>query len=165
MSVNFNADEIVEIAVEIEKNGMAFYNRAAELVEDEQGRKLMCDLAGWEKVHIQVFEDLRSSLAVAEGLPEALDPNGEAALYLQAIADGKVFPQRSMEKELQGLPADHEALLEMAIAREKDAVLFYLAMKDMVPQDLGKNAVYKIIEEEMSHVRFISEELDRVRNQ
>ena len=42
---------------------------------------------------------------------------------------------------------------------EKDSIAFYLGMKDMVPDDLGKSNMDAIIREEMSHIQLLSEKL------
>jgi hypothetical protein len=43
MSFEFNADEILEMAEQIERNGARFYRKAAELVKDAAVSKLLQD--------------------------------------------------------------------------------------------------------------------------
>jgi len=42
---------------------------------------------------------------------------------------------------------------------EKDSIVFYLGMKDMVPAKLGKNRLDDIIKEEMEHIKIIGKKL------
>ena len=49
MPQEFNLDEIFTIAVDIEKNGEQFYRKAAELTKDKDSKKLLTELADWEK--------------------------------------------------------------------------------------------------------------------
>ena len=41
MAVPFNADEILKIAIEIERNGQAFYQLGAKIVAEEKVKKLL----------------------------------------------------------------------------------------------------------------------------
>ena len=153
----FNADEILQIAVTIEENAQSFYSKAAERVSDAEAKKIFTELSAWEVGHVAIFSKMRARFAEAGAGVAFDDPDGEAASYLQAIADGKIFDIRKVETELSSLPDNALEIIEMAIAKEKDAVLFYLSMKDMVPESLGRDEVKKIVNEEISHVRFLSE--------
>ena len=153
----FNADEILQIAVTIEENAQSFYSKASERVSDEEAKKIFAELAAWEVGHIAIFSKMRARFAEAGAGVAFDDPDGEAASYLQAIADGKIFDTRKVETELSSLPDSPLEIIQMAIAREKDAVLFYLSLQDMVPETLGRDEVKAIVSEEVSHVRFLSE--------
>jgi len=52
-----------------------------------------------------------------------------------------------------------ENILKAAIESEKDTIIFYLGMKEAVPEHLGKNKIDKIIKEEMAHIRILSQKL------
>jgi rubrerythrin len=155
----YNADEILEIAVTIERNANAFYTRAAEVVSGEEAKSLFHELAAWEVGHVDLFEGMRAKFAAAKEQLWLPDLDNESGRYLQAIADGKIFDVRRIDEELAALTDDPHAILMSALQREKDAVIFYLALKEMVPENLGKDDVQKIIEEEMSHVRYIADRL------
>jgi len=51
----FNADEIFEMAEQIERNGAKFYRRAAEQVTSPDGSELLLNLAVMEDVHEKTF--------------------------------------------------------------------------------------------------------------
>ena len=65
MGIEFNADEIFEIAEQIERNGAGFYRRAAEAVEDSQKRRILLDLASREDEHEKTFAAMRLTDAVS----------------------------------------------------------------------------------------------------
>ncbi|MBT7259953.1 MAG: rubrerythrin, partial [Desulfobacula sp.] len=46
-----------------------------------------------------------------------------------------------------------------AIQAEKDSIIFYLGMKEIVPEKSGKAKIDDIIKEEMSHIRIIAQKL------
>ncbi len=50
-------------------------------------------------------------------------------------------------------------IVKEAILAEKDSIVFYLGMKELVPEGLGKDKVDKIIKEEMSHIRLLTKKL------
>ncbi|MBN2713874.1 MAG: ferritin family protein [Planctomycetes bacterium] len=163
MTIKFCSDEILEIAVDIERNGREFYSKAAETVTDGAAKKLFSNLAQWEVRHEKIFTDMRKAIGASLQADTVLDPNGEEALYLQALADGEIFNPKLTGKEIIGDDTDPVAILEKALIREKDAVIFYFAMKKLVPES-EYDAVDGIITEEMSHVRYISIEINRLKS-
>jgi rubrerythrin len=163
MSIPFNADEIFEIAEQIERNGAGFYRRASQGFADSPARQLLLDLAAMEDEHERVFAAMRAELSPEEKEPTALDPYGEAALYLRGMADGHVFDVRAdPAKRLTGKETRGE-ILRTAIGLEKDSIVFYLGIKEMVPERLGKHRVDAIIKEEMGHIAVLSKELSSLK--
>jgi len=155
----FNADEIFEIAEQVERNGARFYRRAAQGFTDSRARQKLLDLATTEDQHEKVFAAMRAELSDQERQPPAPDPWGEVAWYLQGIADGHVFDVKAdPTKRLTGKET-REEILRMAIGIEKDSIVLYLGMRDIVPDRLGKDRVDAIIKEEMGHIAVLSNEL------
>jgi rubrerythrin len=152
MGVTFNADEVFEMAEEIERNGAKFYREAAEKVPDRDMKTLFLNLANMEDSHLMTFQAMRKDLKADEKEPTAFDPENEAALYLQALADSKGSEgMRSPTIKLSGRESPRE-LLEIAIAAEKNSVLFYVGLKGMVSSKAGKDKVETIMREEVRHV-------------
>ena len=154
MPIKFNMDEVLEMACQIERNGSKFYRDASAIVPADQGAELLMKLAEQEDVHLDTFQQMRSELSAAETETETYDPYCEAALYLQAMADSKVFDS----KELDGTETLDE-IFKLALQAEKDSVAFYVGLKEMVPQESGKEKMSAVIKEEMSHIRWIIDEM------
>jgi rubrerythrin len=150
---DFSADDIFAMAEQMELNGEEFYRKAAESVSDQANKELLTRLADMEVTHGKVFKAIRSGLSVKEKETNVFDPQGEAALYLRALADTRVFFEKEMDV------SSLEKIFKAALEAEKDAIVFYLGMKDSVPDNLGGNKIDLIIKEEMTHVRLISNEL------
>ena len=87
MPIVFNANEVYEIGIEIEKNGKAFYEAATEKADDPDNKEFLKSLAEWEDSHIALFKKLRDDLAGKEKEENVFDPDNEAHLYLKAAAD------------------------------------------------------------------------------
>jgi rubrerythrin len=163
MGYDFNADEILEMAEQIERNGAKFYRTSAEGVEDPASREMLTDLATMEDEHEKTFAAMRADLTQQERASTAFDPENEAVLYLKALADSRVFVARHIPSidSMKGQPDQEimEEILKFAIGAEKESIVFYLGMKDAVPESLGKGRLDNIIKEEMSHIRLLSNKL------
>jgi len=153
MGIDFNADEVFEIAEQIERNGANFYRSVAKNIVNEEKRKLFINLAEMEDEHEQTFKTLRSQLSEDDKIVTTFDPNGDTENYLRALADTRVF----YGKELN--TTSLEEILKSAITAEKDSIVFYIGMKEVVPVHIGKQKLDDIIKEEMSHIRLLSSEL------
>ena len=153
MNYDFNADEILQMAEQIEKNGAAFYRECAGNIKDAAAVELLQNLDVMEDEHEKTFAGIRSQLSAQEKESTTFDPNGEAVLYLKALADTKVFFEKSIDT------SNMEDILKAAITAEKDSIVFYLGMKDLVPKNLGILRVDAIIKEEMAHIKLLSNEL------
>jgi rubrerythrin len=153
MGYDFNADEIFEMAEQIERNGASFYRKSAELIKDTVAKKLLLDLAAMEDEHEKIFADLRAGLSEKEKVATVFDPEGEVLLYLRALADTRVFFEKKIDM------SSMEEILKQAILAEKDSIVFYLGMKEMVPDNFGKAKIDAIIKEEMTHIQLLSKEL------
>lgn len=163
MSYDFNADNILEMAEQIERNGGKFYRTSAESVEDPASKELLKGLAAMEDQHERTFAAMRAGLSETDREPTAFDPENESIRYLKALADSRVFVERQIPEldSLKGKPDKEimEEILKFAIGAEKESIIFYLGMKDIVPASLGKEKLDGIIKEEMSHIRMLSNRL------
>ena len=153
MTYDFTADDVFDMAEQLERNGAQFYRNAAENAGDSEAKEFLIRLAEMEDAHEKTFAFLRSNLSEKAKAATVFDPEHESALYLRALADTKVF----FEKEID--LSSMRAILKAAILAEKDSIVFYLGMKDLVPDKLGKDKLDKIIKEEMGHIRILSKEL------
>ena len=153
MVYDFTANDVFEMAEQLERNGAKFYRTAAENVPDTRSKKLLIELAAMEDEHEKTFASLRADLTEAEKTTTVFDPEDESALYLRALADTRVFFKKKIDI------SSMEEILKAAIVAEKDSIVFYLGLKDFVPDQLGKNRLDKIIKEEMGHIRILSKEL------
>jgi rubrerythrin len=153
----FNAKEIFEMAEQIEKNGYEFYRNTADSVKDPKIKTFLLSLAEMEVAHEKVFINMKEQLTNAEKEDVVYDPYEETATYLQALADTRVF----YEKEIDTTSA--EEVLKAAITAEKESIVFYLGMKDLVPEEQGKKRLDDIIREEMGHIQVISAELMKMK--
>ena len=160
MPIVYNANEIIRIGVEIEKNGLAFYRQAATLAAgDADMERLFSDLAGWEETHVALFESFRRELPKTILEEDAYDQDEEMARYLKAAADSHVFHVSHNIAELAKGCRNVVEALNLALRFEKDSVVVYTTMKELVPPALGNDAIERLIREELMHISFISNQL------
>ncbi len=159
MGVTFNADEIFEMAEEIERNGAKFYREAAATTAGKDLKDMFLHMAEMEDGHLKAFQQMRKELAAREKESTTFDPDNEAALYLQTMADAK--GREGMKAPNVKLTGNESApeLLEIAIGAEKDSVLFYVGLKDLVSAQAGRDKVEAIIREEVKHVADLKRQL------
>ena len=156
MGYEFNLDEVITMAEEIERNGARFYRRAAAISTDPDARKLFEDLAGWEDSHERLFKRWHQEMLTPELEAATVpDPNGDQELYLQAMAEQHVFTRNLDTEKLVDDAADVQSILSLALDFERDSILFFLGMKAMVPPHLGQDRIDRLVAEEMSHVAFL----------
>ena len=159
MVISFNADEIFEMAQQIERNGAKFYRKAAGNISDADQKSKLLDLATMEDAHLLIFTRMREALTDADRQSMVSDPFDESALYLQAIADGYIFDVKADPSDLLAGKESLADILRIAIGLEKDSIVFYMGIRSRVPEHLGKDKIDRIIAEEMKHVVQLSGDL------
>ena len=158
MAFVFNADEVFEMAEQIERNGAAFYRLAAKQFPAQQ--RLLTVIAEQEDGHCATFSALRRQLASKEQEATAFDPGQEAEAYLRAMADHRVMDVSRRPKDVLKGAESFADILGIAVGMEKDSIVFYVGMQDMVPPALGRDKLDLIIKEEKKHIVFLNRLFD-----
>jgi rubrerythrin len=148
----FNADEVFEMAIRMERNGAAFYRRAADLHARTPSRDTLLGLAAMEDEHERLFTDMRRNRPKQPVDATAFDPDAEGPRYLDALAGGSgTEGSETARANLTGRESLAD-ILAIAIGLEKNAILFYLGLKDLVANEADRHDVQTIINEEKGHV-------------
>ena len=161
MGMPFNADEVFEMAEQIERNGAKFYRAAAENFP-EVGQ-LLLELAAMEDNHEKTFAAMRAELTGTEAEPLVFDPDGQAQLYLQAMADEHIFNIKSDPANQLGSLNTPDEVLKMAMGLERDSIAFYTGLKESVSHRAGKDKVEGIIKEEIKHIAILSQKMEALK--
>lgn len=146
----FEASEALEMAIKIEENGEAFYKAAAERSDDVEVAELFEELAGRERAHREIFEEM------ARAVGPAPEPSGEEvgdyASFVQVALDHAVFAGPDKALRIAEEATDRGAALRAAMGFEKDTMLFYYDLREMV-DDADRATISDIINEERQHLR------------
>lgn len=147
----FAGSEIVEIGIQIEKNGRDFYNTLEKKSKNQKTSQIFKYLSDEEEKHIKVFQEILVKT-------EKYEPTGlyadEYFAYMNALASEHVFTKENKGEEIaKTIKSDMEAV-NMGIGFEKDSIIFYEGMKKAVPEyDLA--LVDKLIMQEQDHLRIL----------
>ncbi len=162
MIYGFNANEIFQIAIDIEGNGKHFYEKSMDLVDDPNVKELLAFLAQEEAEHIKTFTELKARLPKAATEDTIWDPENEMNRYLQMMADMHVFRSDfDVEKELSQVK-NPEDVLKLGIQFEKDSIIFFLTMQDAAGEKEGRELIGQLVNEEKKHLNKLSLELRKL---
>jgi len=161
MGMPFNADEVFEMAEQMERDGAKFYRMAAE--KFQAVRELLLELAAMEDEHEKTFAAMRAELSGTEAEPPVFDPDGQAQTYLRVMVEGRIFDVKTdPAQQLAGQDTPRD-VLNMAIGMEKDSVVFYTGLRESVSRKAGKDKVEAIIKEEIGHIATLNQKLQALK--
>jgi len=153
VSISFYGNELINIAIGIERRGIAFYDVMAKSTQNVAARDIFHYLVGMEREHIQIFQGMLDEADKYE-VPETYA--GEYAAYLQALVDSAVFTDDLAASEMATQADSDIKAIELGISEEKDSILFYYGMKEVMPAR-AHPTLDKIIAEEKLHLKQLSE--------
>lgn len=153
MSISFYGNELINIAIGIERRGIAFYDVMAKSTRSAAAQDVFHYLVGMEREHIQAFQNMLDEADRYE-IPETYAK--EYGAYLQALVDSAVFTDDMVASEMATQADSDIKALELAISAEKDSILFYYGMKEIMPKR-AHPTLDKIIAEEKLHLSQLSE--------
>jgi len=153
MAIFFSGSELVNIAIGIEKSGLAFYQSLAKAETHEMARDAYKHLAEMEEKHIGTFQSMLDAVGGYK-TPEMYTE--EYDLYLKALVDSAVFTDDKVAREMAEKVTGSAEAIQIGLGAEKDSILFYSEMRNLVPQR-DREVVERIIEEEKTHLRQLSD--------
>lgn len=149
MSIAFSPGELINIAIGIERSGITFYDIMARTTDSEMAREIFEEFVAMERQHLNLFQDMLA------GTDKRLTPEtstSEYSGYLQALIDDAVFTNDAIMSEMVTQADSDIKALEVGISAEKDSILFYHEMKDIMPGPTLP-VLDRIIAEEKSHLQ------------
>ena len=158
MSVTFHGSEVLEIAINIERNGVEFYREAAKKAKDERLKALFEELSLWEAQHVRDFTALKGMVDADWAESYA---GTEAEIYMKALADSRVFTEVERWAEEALRSGDPKEAIKAAVIAEKESILLYYAMLDAT-KGRSKEVVREILKQEKAHLAALSEAYQRL---
>jgi len=152
----FNINEVFEIAEQIERNGYAFYQKAAQIATNDKNRDFLNHLAEMEQGHENVFINIKKDLNLE--IPIDLnDLDGVALAYLQAIVEGKIFINLQPNNTLLTGNETMEEIKKIALDFEKNTVLYFTALMNASNENGYKDKIQMLINEELQHILILTD--------
>lgn len=151
----YSIDEIIEMAILIERSGYSFYENALKKKHlNVKLRELLSKLRDQEKEHELFFSEMHKSenIQLVDYTPDQdiIDD------YLRAIINYRIFSSPEAAIKKIEMVNDEEELLETAMDFEKDTLLFFQGIREVIKDSHAKEILEKIIKEEITHILWIS---------
>ena len=145
----FSGGEIIEVAVQIERNGLAFYRSLASSMKHEDVKNLFNNLADEEEKHIKRFQSIYKSF---KDYKPAITDEEEYYDYICMLAEMNVFTKKEGIDEVLNKVKDKKDALDMAIRFEKESIIFFVEVKGFV-RESQRDAVEELVHQEQKHLR------------
>ncbi len=153
MGIFLTGKELLDTAVNIEKAGAAFYETMVGCARSPKAQTAFKYLADQEKSHIEAYQKMLGSLTDS---PPPESYTEEYDRYLKSLADSGVFSSEKEACSLAEKAASDAEGIDLGIRAEKDSILFYTELQNLVRRADAK-VVSSIIDEERSHLKRLSE--------
>ena len=159
MGAKYKAFEILLIAEQIERNGAAFYRKAAELFDEQKLRDLFFHLADWEVEHEKTFAEMKREVSEEMNEVRFFNADDYMSANPQVMAGLAAFAIRpDPAEELRGLEG-REEILKNALKKEEDTIVFYRGLKGFTRGAAAKEKIKEIIKEEKKHIGILGQSL------
>ena len=151
----FNLRDILDMAIQIERNGEAVYRRALARTEDPELIEMLTWMATEESRHAGHFSDIRQRMTI-EGDNILMDELG--TLMLESIVGNRSFSLEDVD--FSKIEEVHD-LLKIMIRFEKDTGGCYYLFRDFLTDGDEKACLDDIIADEEEHIRKLEECRDK----
>ncbi len=159
MSTQIDVNEILDFAILMEQKGYEFYTESAKKFNDLKLTQLFHLLAEQEFNHEKIFKKIKEKTGPLKST--ALDDKVEGIHMKDYLGEFLFGKKKSLKEKLKALQTIEE-VIHLALGIEKDAVVFYSALKKYVDKE-HEAVIENIIQEEVSHVlqlqKFKTEEI------
>ncbi len=138
----FNINEILDIAIRLEKNSETVYRDASNHVSKSEIADALAWIADEEVKHAQWFDGLRDTATIRD---EATSVETLNADFLKTIIGGQSFSLDDIDfTDIRQL----SSLLDVFIESEKDGILFYEMLMPFIRDDGTRTTLESIITED-----------------
>ena len=150
-----NVKDAILTAIQMEKDGYAFYTKAAAQTKSDMGRTIFESLAADEQRHLDIFQKMFEDKV---GKSEWNDLINSSKKY----ANIPVFPTNL--KDAPGLDSESTEIdaLRMAMDSEQEAINYYNKIKETINNKDLKNILNEIIEQEKNHYSLLEKEFNHI---
>jgi rubrerythrin len=139
--------EVFKIAEKVERDGAAFYQKAAQLFHESDLKSTFLELADWELGHEKLFAQMRKQLSQA-----GYEVKNSANSEYKVLAGLNVFAMNSDPAGQLHPNLTKEQVIKKAIANERDTIVYYIGLNNFVSEPTAKNKIDEIIKQEKAHI-------------
>ncbi|MCK8060501.1 MULTISPECIES: ferritin family protein [unclassified Fusibacter] len=148
MKETFVLEDLLNMMIELETFGNENYQRLALNTTNSSLKEYFTTLAEMELKHKHIFEGFKEEAVTYPG--SELDE--DYTDYLKSILKNAVrFMKINRNSEHMD---DFEAAFDLAVTLEKDAILFLIEIRTLIPSD-HHHIIDRLIAEERSHLKYL----------
>ena len=148
--------EAIRTAIQMEKEGHAFFHQAAEKTNNKLGKEMFERLAAEEIVHMETFRKMFDSMSDTEDWRAV-------ASELKSVTTPPLFSEAKNKMKAEREPGEVEALRQ-AMEIERNAIEFFNDAKSKTNDETAKEIFEKIRQEEEYHHALLQAQYDSVTN-
>ena len=150
-----NVKDAIKTAIQMEKDGYDFYNRAAAQTSSNMGRDIFKSLAADELLHLEVFQKLFDEQV---GKEEWYNLVNTSAKY----TDIPIFTKDQKQAEGANTETNEIDALRMAMDSEQRAIDYYTKIRDSSLDDDVNKIIDEIINQEKNHYNILEGEFHHI---
>jgi len=142
--------DLLDLAVNLEKEGAEFYENLALLAKNKTTREIFKNFASDELKHVKIFTELKQSEQKGKDVPY----DSELKELIDGISHEEVLPlvHEGDIENIHPLTA-----IKLGIKTEKNTVKFYKHILKRMKTEEGKKTLGKLIIEEKRHAADLTE--------
>ncbi len=149
--MEYKIGDLIELAINIEREGVSFYQTLARYSNSGKTRELFEDLAEDERNHERFFQNLKNMYSITE--EERIEDEDLDELIRQ-ISHHSIFPELKPDKITNFHPLE---AIKMGLKTEKNTIKFYKRMQKIIKDENSREALKQLTEEEEKHLKQLTE--------
>jgi rubrerythrin len=151
----FNVKDAIKTAIQLEKDGHAFYTKAAVQTKSDLGRTVFESLAADELVHLETFQKIFQGKIDAVEWSTLVQSNSK-------YTNLTIFPKDLKTTEGADPNSDELDALRMGMDSEKEAIDYYTKVVNDTSDTEVKQILTEIINQEKNHYRLLQQEFSHL---
>jgi rubrerythrin len=150
-----NIKDAIKTAIQMEKDGFSFYEKAAAQTSSEMGRTIFKSLAADELLHLEVFQKLFDEKI---GKEEWYDLVNTSKKYV----DIPIFPKDLQVVEGANPDTNEIDALRIAMDSEQRSIEWYTKIRENSADDRVNEIIDEIINQEKNHYNILEGEFHHI---
>ncbi|MFH2092202.1 MAG: ferritin family protein [Pseudomonadota bacterium] len=143
----FTMDDLLEIAIKMEKNAENVYKKSADKFDDQQLKTTLEWMADEEAVHAGWFKEFKNKITLK---PDEADLKQMVPKVLQDMMGEKTLSLEDIDFSTMTTVSD---LFQTFIGFEQDTIAFYELLEMFIQDEPVLKGLQKIIQEEKNHIK------------
>ena len=150
-----NVKDAIKTAIQMEKDGYSFYQKAAAQTSSDMGKSVFKSLAADELLHLEVFQKLFDEKI---GEQEWYDLSNSSKKY----ADIPIFPTDLTKVEGANPDTNEIDALRIAMDSEQRAIDYYTKIREKTSDEEVNKILDEIINQEKNHYLILEGEFNHI---